>query len=88
VKPNSHKFENKVALVAWGGIAVLALLHYVFPGQEPASLILSAILWCFLLWRLFLWELRKKAERRRVIAWWERPESHDQIDVVRDVMRS
>jgi Flp pilus assembly protein TadB len=87
MKPNSHKFENKVALAAWIVIMIVAVLDWIL-HMEWASGILGFVIFCFLTWRWILWELRKKSEWKRIGAWWERPTSHDDFHIVRDVMDS
>ncbi len=68
MKPNDHKFEHRVGLAGWAAIAFLMCLHVFFPRVAMA---LAFVLMGTLLWRFVLWDLRKKAERRRVIAEWD-----------------
>lgn len=95
MKPNDPKFENKIAWFAWVCIAVLGISGLVFhwglsnhKTLFESQGVLLLFLYCFLIWRMILWRLRKKAERQRVIAYWEKPNSRENMHIVRDVMDS
>jgi hypothetical protein len=85
VKPNDKKFDDKIALAAWG---VLAVLLVVGRFSLWGAIIPSSLMMLFLLWRIVLWDLRKKAKYRRVTAYWMRPGARDDVHLVRDVMNS
>ena len=55
---------------------------------DKLSFVLGVLFAVFLTWRIILFEIRKNAEHRRVIAYWEKPGNSENVHIVRDVMNS
>jgi hypothetical protein len=79
------KLDKRIALACTVFMFVLTLFAKFAP---LTTLGLSLAMMGILLWRIILFYRRKHAAHRRVLAYWERPESRDQHHIVNDVMHS
>ncbi len=79
------KLDKRIAFAC----TVVGFVTAIFAKFAPfTTLGLMLVVMGILVWRITLFYVRKNAERRRVVAYWERPGARDDVHIVRDVMRS
>ena len=79
------KLDQQITLVCY----VIGFVAIFFTKVAPfTTLGVLLTMLGVLTWRIVLFYRRKRAECRRIIAYWERPRAQDVVHIVRDVMDS